>query len=158
MSLNRGLIFAFVVLTLFALVGIREVKSETAGVIFIRGDGSVSDTNAIQRSGNIYSLTGDLYNSPIIIQCNSIILDGKGFTLKGPISWVSGLCAINLTCTNTTVQNFNIAGFWEVGVLGNYNGNTICNNNITKTDRAISIYASNYNVSGATASTFIETR
>ena len=147
MSLNKGLIFAFVALTLFALVGIREVKSET-GVIFIKGDGSVSDTNAIQRSGNIYNLIGDLYNTHIIIQCNNIILDGKGFTIQGPIGWVSGLCAINLTCTNTTVQNFNIVGFWEVGVLGNYNGNTICNNNITKTDRAISIYASNYNVSG----------
>jgi parallel beta-helix repeat protein len=148
LSLNKGLIFAFVALTLFALVVIRDVKSEIAGVIVIKGDGSVSDPNAIQRSGNIYSLTGDLYNSPIIVQCNNIILDGKGFTLQGPKGWVSGLCAINLTCTNTTIQNFNIVGFWEVGVLGNYNGNIICNNNITKTDRAISIYASNYIVSG----------
>ena len=148
MSFNRCLVLVFVVLTLVALVAIREVKSESAGVIVIKGDGSVSGTNVIQRSGNIYSLTGDLSNSPINIQCNNIILDGKDFTLQGPSGWVSGLCAINLTCTNTTVRNFNIVGFWEVGVLGNYNGNTICNNNITKTDRAISIYANNYNVTG----------
>jgi hypothetical protein len=148
MSVKRYLAFVLVALTLVTLGATHEVKSESAGYIVINGDGSASGVNAIaiQRSGNIYSLTGDL-NSPIVVQCNNIILDGKGFTLQGTEGWVSGTAAINLTCTNTTVQNFNIVGFWEVGVLGNYNGNTICNNNVTKTDRAISIYASNYNVS-----------
>jgi parallel beta-helix repeat protein len=148
MKLNKCLIFALIALTLFSLIAIPSVKSEPPHFIVISGDGSVSDKNSIQRSGNFYSLTGDLSNSSIIVRCNNIILDGKGYTLQGPTGWVSGLCAINLTCTNTTVQNFNIVGFWEVGILGNYNGNTICKNNITKTDRAISIYASDYNIRG----------
>jgi hypothetical protein len=148
MKLNRWLIFAFIALNLFSLMVIPTVKSESPHFIVIYGDGSVSDPNTIQRNGNLYSLAGDLYNSPIIIQCNNAILDGEGYTLQGPKGWVSGLCAINLTCTNTTVQNVNIVGFWEVGVLGNYNGNTIFNNSITKTDRAISIYADNYHVTG----------
>jgi len=148
MKLNKCLVLLFITFILFSPIAISAVKSESPHFIVIYGDGSVSDTSAIQRTGNIYSLTGDLPNSSIIVECNNIILDGKGYILQGPTGWVSGLCAINLTCTNTTVQNFNIIGFWEVGILGNYNGNTICNNNITKTDRAISIYASDYNITG----------
>ncbi len=146
MKLKKCLMLVLITLTLFSLIVIPAAKSESPHFIVIYGDGSVSDNGAIQKSGNIYSLTGDLANSSIIVLCNNIILDGKGYTLQGPKDWVSGLCAINLTCTNTTVQNFNILGFWEVGVLGNYNGNTIYHNYITKTDRAISIYASDYNV------------
>jgi hypothetical protein len=146
MKLNKCLMLVLIMLTLFSSIAIPGVKSEFPHFFVIYGDGSVSDPSAIQRRGNIYSLNGDLSNSSIIVQCDNIILDGEGYTLQGPTGWVSGLCAINLTCTNTTVQNFNIVGFWEVGILGNYNGNTIFHNNITKTDRAISIYASDYNV------------
>ncbi len=146
MKQNKYLALFFLALILFSTIAISTVKSEQPAFIVIYGDGSVSDTTAIKRTGNIYGLTSDLTNSTIIVQCNNIILDGKGHTLRGTTGWVSGLCAINLTCTNATVKNFNVIGFFEVGILGNYNGNTICNNNITKTDRAISIYASEYNV------------
>jgi hypothetical protein len=146
MNLTRCLIFVFVAFTLFSLVAIQEVKSESANVIVINNDCSVSDTNAIKRSGNIYSLTGDLYNSPIIIQCNNIILDGKGFTLQGPGGWPTP-AALNLTCTNVTVQNFAIAN-WEVGILDAYNNNAIVHNNVTGNERDIAIYADNCKVTG----------
>jgi parallel beta-helix repeat protein len=106
----------------------------------------------IQRDGDIYRLTGNTYDSPIIVLCNNIILDGEGFVLQGAGGWglpgkvgVESSSAINLTCSHITVRNFNING-WEVGILGSYNGNVITNNNITVTEQAVAIYADNYNV------------
>lgn len=146
--MNKKMVLVFVFVSLISLTAVNGVKSQTADAIFINADGSVLGTSKIQRDGNLYRLTDNIYNSPIVVQCNDIVLDGRGFTLQGASGWVSGLDAINLTCSNVTVQNFNIIGFWEVGVLGAYNSNVIFNNSITNTDRATSIYADNYNVTG----------
>jgi parallel beta-helix repeat protein len=138
-----------IVLLFSALVVIQFTNLVTAQVysnIAIKPDGSIEGTDKIQRNGNIYILTDDIINSTITVTCNSIVLDGSGFTLRGPTGWVSGIGAINLTCSNVTVKNFNIVGFWEAGILGAYNGNTFISNNITKTDRALAIYADDYHI------------
>jgi len=127
---------------------INLAKAQTSATITIKGDGSVEGSDKIQRNGNIYTLTDNIFNSTITVTCNNVVLDGSGFTLQGPIGWVDGLGAINLTCSNVTVQNFNIIGFFEAGILGAYNDNNILNNNITRTDRAIAIYADDYHVEG----------
>jgi parallel beta-helix repeat protein len=147
-TLNKKVVLPLVLFCLTSLALISNAKSQSAGAILINTDGTISGTNKIQRSGNVYTLTDDIYNSPINVQCNNIVLDGAGFVLQGPTGWVSGLYAINLTCSNVTVHNFNIVGFYEVGILGAYNGNNVYSNNITETDRAISIYADDYNVEG----------
>jgi hypothetical protein len=133
---------------------VHGVQSQSIGAVFISEDGSVSGTSNIQRDGNLYRLTGNLYDSPVVVLRNNIVLDGEGFVLQGAGGWgtpgVAGAentAAINLTCTNVTVRNFNIWG-WEVGILGAYNSNIISNCNITKTERAIAIYADNYNLTG----------
>jgi len=144
---NKAVVcLAFLCLTSSVLIS--RAHSETAFTIYVNPDGTVSNTDIIQRSGNLYTLTDSLYYTTIVVQCNNILLDGAGFILKGPTGWVDGLCAINLTCSNVTVRNFNIIGFWEVGILGVYNGNSVLGNNITKTDRAVSIYADEYTVEG----------
>jgi hypothetical protein len=153
-NMNMKVVFncVFVFVCLVSLAAMPSVKSQSAGAIFINSDGSVSGTTSIQRDGNIYRLTANLYDSPIVVLRNNIVIDGEGFVLQGAGGWgtpgTAGLeatSAINLTCSNTTVRNFNING-WEVGVLGSCNGNTITNNNISETERAIAIYAYNYNV------------
>jgi hypothetical protein len=149
--MNKKIIFVCVFVCLISLTAfVSGVKAQSAGAIFINSDGSVSGTSMIQRDGNIYRLTGNLYDMPIVVLRNNIVLDGEGFALQGAGGWgtagVAGVettSAINLTCSNVTVRNFNING-WEVGILGSYNGNTIINNNITATERAIAIYADNY--------------
>jgi len=123
-------------------------KTITYEKITISGDGTVVGTDKIQRNGNVYTLKDNFYNSTIIVLRDNIVLDGSGFTLKGSTGWVSGLGAINLTCSNVTVQNFNIVGFFEAGVVGAYNGNNILSNNITGTDRAIAVYADDYHIEG----------
>ena len=146
MTMNKKMVLVFVFVSLISLTAVNGVKSQSAGAIFINADGSVLGTSKIQRDGNLYRLTDNLYDSPIVVQCNSIILDGGGFALQGAGIWGTPP-AINLTCSNVTVQNFYIIK-WDVGILGAYNSNTIANNNITKSERAIAIYADNYNVTG----------
>jgi len=155
-NLNIKVVFVCVsvLVCLVSLAVVPSVKSQSAGTIFINSDGSVSGTNNIQHNGNFYRLTANLYDSPIVVLCGNIVIDGEGFVLQGAGGWgipgesgPEATSAINLTCSNVTVSNFNING-WEVGVLGVYNGNTITNNIISETEYAIAIYANNYNVTG----------
>jgi len=54
--------------------------------IFIQPDGAVNPANTpIQRNGDIYTLTGNVYD-PILVQKSNITLDGAGYILKGPLS------------------------------------------------------------------------
>ena len=146
MCINKAIALTLVVVGLISLVAIQGAKSQSNGAIFINADGSVSGTSKIQRSGSLYTLADDIFDSPIIVQCNDIILDGAGFALQGA-AWWGTPPAINLTCSNVTVRNFYIVR-WEVGVLGAYNDNNIANNNITGCERAIAVYADGYIVVG----------
>lgn len=54
--------------------------------IFIRPDGSVSPSNVpIQRNGDIYTFTGDVFD-PILVQKSNITIDGAGYSLIGPLT------------------------------------------------------------------------
>lgn len=129
------------------------VKAQSTGAIVINPDGSVSGTNLIQRKGDIYRFIGGVYDKPITVLRDNIVLDGEGYVLQGAGGWgtpgvpgVENTAAIDLTCSNVTVQNFNISG-WETGVAGTYNDNIVRGNNITQTETAIAIYGANYLVS-----------
>jgi parallel beta-helix repeat protein len=50
--------------------------------IRINVDGTVEGTEKIQRSGNIYTLTGNIYRTIAVLR-DGIVLDGAGFTLQG---------------------------------------------------------------------------
>ncbi len=130
------------------------VKAQSAGAIVINADGSVSGTSLIQRQGNIYSLTGNIYDSPITVLCSNIVFDGEGFALQGAGGWgtpgvggAENTAAIDLTCSNVTVRDFYISG-WETGVAGAYDGNTVLDNNISRTEDAVAIYGNSYVVCG----------
>ena len=89
------------------------VTAQSAGAIVIDADGSVSGTNLIQQQGNVYRLTGDIYDMSITVCCNNIVLDGQGYLLQGAGGWgtpgvagVESTAAIHLTCSNVTIQNF----------------------------------------------------
>jgi hypothetical protein len=140
------LIMALISSALVVIQFTKSVAAQAYSSITIKPDGSIEGTDKIQRNRNVYTLTDDIINSTITVTCNNVVLDGSGFTLRGPTGWVDGIGAINLTCSNVTVRNFNIIGFWEAGILGAYNGNAIISNNITKTDRALAIYADNYKI------------
>jgi hypothetical protein len=138
LTFSAALIFSF----LFCGIVVQPVKSQSPGGISINFDGSITGTDKIQHSGNVYTLTDNLYNLPIEVLCDNIVLDGGGFTLQGPGGYPTP-AAINLTCTKVAVQNFNIRG-WAVGVLGVQNSNVITGNNVTGNERDIAVYADNY--------------
>jgi parallel beta-helix repeat protein len=152
---NGKLIMVCVFICLIILsINSSAVKAQSAVAIVINSDGSVSGTSLIQRNGDVCRLTGSINNVPITVLCDNIVLDGEGFVLKGAGGWgtpgvpgVENTAAICLTCSNVTVQNFNISG-WETGVAGTYNGNIVSDNNISRTEAAVAIYADNYTVRG----------
>jgi parallel beta-helix repeat protein len=78
--------------------------------IYIRSDGTVDPPGPIQRDEDIYSLAGDISPYSIEIQCDNIILDGKGHVLSGVGSyWYEGIRLLNVK--NVTIKNINIRDF-----------------------------------------------
>ncbi len=101
--------------------------------IIIRPDGSITPADApITRSGDTYTFTADIYGT-IKIQRSNVILDGVGYTLRGPYNgsqanvWVVGdgpnqspdlvaeyIIGVDLgakTVEGVTVQNLNVKNF-----------------------------------------------
>ena len=101
--------------------------------ITIRNDGNVESSiypPPITKTGNTYTLTSNITNYRLSIQCSNITVDGAGYTLEGiKYSAVSG---ITIEANGVTIKNFNI-GFYDwagINVTGSYN--TIIGNNIAE--------------------------
>ena len=144
-GMKRTIAVTFLLLAavLFSLIAIQPVHSVSSGTIFIEQNGSVEPSTApIIRSGATYTLTGNI-SSEIVLETDNVFLDGDGYALQG-----SGVrVAVNMTCSNVTVQNLNIIN-WQDGILGVFNNNTIQNCLITQCESAIGIYAQYYAVIG----------
>jgi len=97
--------------------------------IYIRPDGSVDPPTApISTIDNVtYTLTGNI-NDSIVVERNSIVVDGVGFTVQG-----SGIRGIDLSYrSNVTIKDMNIRSFIQAGVfLWCSLNNSIFGNNIT---------------------------
>ena len=143
-ALTLTLAATLILSSLFCGILVQPVKSQSLGTVYINLDGSITGTEKIQRNGNVYTLTDNLYNLPIVVLCDNIVFDGGGFTLKGPSGYPTP-AAINLSSTNVVVRNFTIES-WEVGILGSHSNNVITNNNVTGNERDIAVYANNYNI------------
>ena len=87
LNMKAAFVCVFVFVCLVSLAVAPRVKSQTAGAILINSDGSVSGTTNIQRDGNFYRLTANLYDSPIVVLRNNIVIDGEGFVLQGAGGW-----------------------------------------------------------------------
>lgn len=119
-------------------------EAQSFGTIYIRPNGNVEPPTApISHVDDRYILSGNLYDSPIILERNNVFFDGGGYALEGAGSAI----AVNITCTNVTVRSLRVLN-WEVGILGAYNNVTIQNCYLTGNEKAIAIYADNYNVIG----------
>jgi hypothetical protein len=100
----RGtLLFALVlVVAASSLFCVLPSQTKSYGAISIGPDGNVEPSSApIVRLGDSYSLSADIYNSPIVLERNSIVFEGGGYALEGAGSGI----ALNLTCSNVTVWN-----------------------------------------------------
>jgi parallel beta-helix repeat protein len=144
----RKQITALILLLIFcsATVSISKidvVKAEST--ICIRANGSVEGTDKIQRVGDVYTFTANIYGS-IVVERGNVVLNGAGYRLQGngnengiTLSYIS-----NSTIKNLKLSSFNIG----IVIMGSDN-NKILENTITDNFRGLDVTSSENNtVSG----------
>ncbi len=113
MRLVSSLLFLILLMGLsFLIVKIERV--EAAGTIYIRADGSIDPpTVPIQRDGNVYTFTGNVYDS-VVVERENITIDGANYTIQGNGAQQS--IGISLA-RYTAIKNTYVRGFW-FGISG----------------------------------------
>jgi parallel beta-helix repeat protein len=121
---------------------VQQVKA--FGTIYIRADGSVEGTIAIQTADNFtYFFAANIWQGTIVVERSNIIIDASGHTLQGRGSGTGiGLSGIS----NVTVKNAQVQGF-DLGIgLSSSLSNTISGNNVTNNCDGIRLDSSPNNV------------
>ena len=126
---------------------VRPIEAQNLNNITISADGSVTPSTApLERSGNIYTLTGNVYDTQIVVQRSNIVVDGVNYILQvSQTADFNHVAGINLTkVSNVTVKNLEIKGF---GTGINIQNTSNCNieNNTLKTTNGISLSGSSNN-------------
>jgi parallel beta-helix repeat protein len=127
-------------LSLFVII---PVKAETAGVIYIRADGSVDPVGAlIQRDGTVYTFISSISGS-IVVERDNIVVDGAGYALQGTGAYKSrGIDLLNRS--NVTVSNLQMKYFEEGIRLGGFS-NKIIDNHVTNNSNGVCLEDSSKN-------------
>jgi len=114
---------------------------EANGTIHIRADGTVDGTNKIQRSGNVYAFTDDVFDS-IVVEKDDVVVDGAGYGLQG-----TGIgTGINLMGrSNVTVKNIEISNFFYGIYLNSSLNNSLSSNNVRENFCGVYLSASSNN-------------
>jgi parallel beta-helix repeat protein len=132
-EMKTGKVLFLVLLTMISLcvANIYPVKSQETGSIYIQSDGSITTSTGaevpIERgNGNVYTFTDDINNYFIVVQRDSIVIDGAGYALGA-----QGDIGIDLSYrNNVTVRDMKI-GFAFYGIyLWNATRNTITGNTV----------------------------
>ena len=82
--MKKAFLLLFILLLFSAVTVVySESSDEVEMVVYIRADGSVEPSTApIERSGNVYTFTGDIQGS-IFVERDNVVIDGRGFVLQG---------------------------------------------------------------------------
>jgi len=131
--------------SLLCSLSIHSVEADVTATIYIRADGTVEGTDKIQRVGDVYTFTADIYDS-IVVERDNVVLNGAGYRLKGDGN-ENGITLSDIS--NNTVKNLKLSSF-NIGivVMGSDN-NKILENTITDNFRGLDLTASENNtVSG----------
>jgi len=162
-------VWAVTVLAISLIAGFISAEPQSSAQqtlqnIVIRPDGSVYPESAsIQRSGNFYTLTNNIYGTIKILKSN-IILSGAGHTLSGPYNgsqanvWVVGdgpsqspdlvaeyIIGIDLgaeTVEGVTIQSLNVKNF-SIGMYMWTKNNTVSSNSISESILGVMLSGSN---------------
>jgi parallel beta-helix repeat protein len=147
-KVKKSKVMFLVVLTIVSLcaVNTQPVSSQqTAGIIYIASDGSVSTstnlTVPIQQDGNLYTFTDNIENYFIVVQRNNVVIDGAGYSLAS-----QGEVGIDLSYTNNvTVKNTKIGFALYALYLWNTSRCIISGNTLTYNQWAMYLIASSQN-------------
>ena len=117
-----------------------KIVAAQDGQIIIRVDGSIEGTDRIERDGDIYTFTGDIYGI-IKVERNFTVIDGAGHTLQGTGEEkgidLSTLRPEEPLIVGVTVKNLKIKHF-SSGIYS-LNNNTFIGNYITDCETGINI-------------------
>jgi parallel beta-helix repeat protein len=136
--------------------------------VFINPDGSINpDSVPIQRNGNTYVFTGDVY-ACFIVNKSDVVIDGAGYTLRGALDetqgdlWIGqgpnpemnetvpytmGIDAASESVTGLTIKNLNIRDF-SIGMYIRTTNNTVSGNAVVGNIVGVLISGSNNDIIG----------
>jgi parallel beta-helix repeat protein len=111
--------------------------------VYIGSDGSIEPkTLPIQKVGNIYTFTGNIFNRTLEIQCSNIIIDGAGYSLQGN---GSGKGIYIAKATGVTIRDLKLQKFAYAIVIFESSNNIITGNYITSSGNGIVLHEAKYN-------------
>jgi parallel beta-helix repeat protein len=133
--------FTLLLIGMLTLISHIKTGSSTVGKIYIKPDGSINPPTApIQRVGSTYTFTANIYNYSIIVQKNSITIDGNNYNLQADGTSMGFSLS---TISGVTIKNLKIKGFAYGIYLFDSTTNTITSNTITNnTIGGIALYYS----------------
>ena len=134
----------------FNLVSADPIPGPPINTGYIRSNGTVDpSTLPIVRDGNVYTLTGDISNYSMIVQCDNIVIDGAGHSIRGyGTYWYDGIDISNRT--NITIKNVDISPF-GFGVRMDYgSNNTVIGTNMSAFTGVSLLYSDNNQIIGNT--------
>jgi len=144
-----GIMLTLLLISMLTLAfNIQPVRA--SGTIYIRPDGSVEGTDKIQRDGDTYTFTDNIYDE-IVVERDNIVVDGAGCTLQGTGSGTGIYLSYR---SNVTIKNAEIIEFWDGVKLRYSSNNSVFGNNITA-NNGLGIglwWSSNNAISGNTVS------
>ena len=115
--------------------------------IYIRSDGSVEGTDKIQRDGNVYTFTDNVYGE-IVVEKDDVVINGADYSLHGSGDGVGIYVPNNgnLEIKNIKIHAFKFAIYFDSYSKNNniISGNTLTNN----THYGIYVYSSNNSIFG----------
>lgn len=134
---TSGIMLTLLLTSMLTLaVNIQQVKA--SGTIYIRPDGSVEGTDKIQRNGDVYAFSGDIYDE-IVVERSGIIIDGDGHTLQGS---GGGNGFYLYGTTNVTIKSVIVIQFYTGIYLLCSTNNTIAENTVSSNSQGINVYQS----------------
>ncbi len=142
--MRRSIALVFILILTVSSLMIVKLALAQQSTVYIKATGDVYPIGApVQRSGDIYSLTDDVYGK-IVIEKDNVILDGQGHSVVGganlyniDTSSVGIVCEArnNITIRGTTVR------FHGSGIQISFSTNcTIASNNITSNEYGVWLY------------------
>jgi parallel beta-helix repeat protein len=144
---SQVLFLVFVIMVSLWVVNTQPVKSQSSGTIYIRADGSVEGTDKIQRDGNVYTFTYNIFDQTIVVKKDNIVVDGAGFTLQGAGAYhPEGIDLLGRS--NVTIKNIRVSNTHYGILLDESFNNSIVGNYITDNSNIALYSSSNNNVTG----------
>jgi hypothetical protein len=114
----------------------KNITVKETGTVYILADGSIDPASVpIVRLDDVYTLAGNIINTPLVIQRDNIVIDGAGFALSHSVSdfnAASSTTGVSIVgSSNVTLKNMGIYQWGDCIDVANSTNLTIENNSLS---------------------------